>query len=599
MANSRGFKFPELPPPKRKPTEPLASEPLARRRLVAPQDTQPDWDHSVVDDEGGRFFGDGLTTEQREVLTFVEQVDPQREAEAGDLHPHAGSTAPSSTAIDATFLRRLLLQLEKAITKNQELRVKYPDTPARFMESEIALDQILYQFVDLAQAPQCYPDVVQLGIIPSLLSLLPHENTDIAGRIVQILNEWTDEDVPANAAMEGLGNPDDDDSSVDALIQRQERSLQFTEHVRALVRAIVEHQGLDLFVQNLVRLNPTNAEDQQTAFATLGFIENITTLDPQYAEVVVQRTKLVSWLLNQIQARPFNSNVQYASEILVILLQTSRRNRLRLGHLGGVDSLLQQLAQYRRQDPITDEELEYMENLFDALCSALTEPELKLLFLQSEGVELMTIMLRERRVSRSRALKVLNYAVSSNQPISRMMVERLLDASGLVPVLNVLMKKGLGKFKKTYKTFSESEEEEHTVCIVAALLKHTDPASVSRWRIMRKFLDHDCERVDRLVELHLNYTQRLRPVDEAITQERAELQANDTYDEDTEDNFYLRRMSSGLFTLQTVDTILVYLGTEDALITAHIERLLKRQGKTLDEVRANVQGKRVPFSKAN
>ncbi|KAJ1983177.1 hypothetical protein H4R34_001422, partial [Dimargaris verticillata] len=502
--------------------------------------------------------------------------------------PHTGSTALPSAGIDATFLRRLLLQLEKAITKNQELRVKYPDTPTRFMESEIALDQILYQFVDLAQAPQCYPDVVQLGIIPSLLSLLSHENTDIAGRVVQILNEWTDEDVPANAAMEEQGSSEDD-HSVDAVIQRQERALQLTEHVRALVATIVEHQGLDLFVQNLARLNSTNAEDQQTVFATLGFIENITTLDPQYAEVVVQRTKIVPWLLNQLQARPFNSNVQYASEILVILLQTSRRNRLRLGHIGGVDNLLQQLAKYRRQDPATDEELEYMENLFDTLCSVLTEPELKLLFLQSEGVELMVIMLRERRVSRSRALKVLNYAVSSNQPISRMIVDRLLEASGLVPVLNVLMKKGLGKFKKAYKTFSESEEEEHTVCIVAALLKHTDPASASRWRIMRKFLDHDCERVDRLVELHMDYTQKLRPIDQAIAQERAELKASDTYDDGMEEDFYLRRMSSGLFTLQTVDTVLVYLGAEDTAIKTHAERLLKRQGKALDEVRTNVQ----------
>ena len=34
-----------------------------------------------------------------------------------------------------------------------------------------------------------------------------------------------------------------------------------------------------------------------------------------------------------------------------------------------------------------------MENIFDALCSALGEPEIKALFLQSEGVDLMVLMI--------------------------------------------------------------------------------------------------------------------------------------------------------------------------------------------------------------
>lgn len=35
-----------------------------------------------------------------------------------------------------------------------------------------------------------------------------------------------------------------------------------------------------------------------------------------------------------------------------------------------------------------------MENLFDALCSALAEPEVKSFFLASEGVDLMLLMMR-------------------------------------------------------------------------------------------------------------------------------------------------------------------------------------------------------------
>jgi len=35
-----------------------------------------------------------------------------------------------------------------------------------------------------------------------------------------------------------------------------------------------------------------------------------------------------------------------------------------------------------------------MENIFDSLCSVLAEPESKALFVESEGVELMIIMMK-------------------------------------------------------------------------------------------------------------------------------------------------------------------------------------------------------------
>jgi beta-catenin-like protein 1 len=40
------------------------------------------------------------------------------------------------------------------------------------------------------------------------------------------------------------------------------------------------------------------------------------------------------------------------------------------------------------------DETEFMENVFDALCSALSEPEIKGLFSASEGVDLMVLMMK-------------------------------------------------------------------------------------------------------------------------------------------------------------------------------------------------------------
>ena len=40
------------------------------------------------------------------------------------------------------------------------------------------------------------------------------------------------------------------------------------------------------------------------------------------------------------------------------------------------------------------DETEFMENTFDTLCSALGELEIKKLFLDSEGIDLMVLMLK-------------------------------------------------------------------------------------------------------------------------------------------------------------------------------------------------------------
>lgn len=52
---------------------------------------------------------------------------------------------------------------------------------------------------------------------------------------------------------------------------------------------------------------------------------------------------------------------------------------------------LTSLQNFRRRDPIDTDEAEFMENIFDSLCSTLAEAEIKNLFLKSEGVDLMVL----------------------------------------------------------------------------------------------------------------------------------------------------------------------------------------------------------------
>ncbi|KAJ1927376.1 hypothetical protein IWQ60_002963 [Tieghemiomyces parasiticus] len=483
---------------------------LAQRARTAPSDGGPvsdgAWEGADDDDEDeGRFFGDGMTEEQREIVAYVEGLGA----------PTEGSHLATADA------RRLFHKLQKAVVRNRELRAKYPDTPARFMESEVELDAALHQLLDVSQAPNLFPDLVELGLVPVLLDLLTHENSDVAAVVIQLLNEWTDEETVENAAgEEAIQSTELDSDTVDALIARERQISHLLRGVQRFVDAVIAAQGLPLVVQNLDRLSDANPDDQPAIFQTLGFAENLVNLDARYAEAVVSQTDLLSRILTLIRQPAFTANGQYASELLVILLQTSVANRVRLGALGGIDQLLRALATYRRRDPASDDELEFMENLFDALCLSLREPELQYQFLKSEGVELMVLMLKERRVSRSRALKVLNYATCTSHTVSQMVVEAIVEHAGLAPLMRILMKQGLAKFKRAYKHVSETEEEEHTVSLLAALLRHTDPVSPARWRIINKFLESNYERVDRLVELHQGYSERLLSVDQEIAQER-------------------------------------------------------------------------------
>jgi len=58
----------------------------------------------------------------------------------------------------------------------------------------VDLDEELKKFRVIATAPNLYEDFVASGMIPKLLSLLSHENADIANDVVELVRELTDQD---------------------------------------------------------------------------------------------------------------------------------------------------------------------------------------------------------------------------------------------------------------------------------------------------------------------------------------------------------------------------------------------------------------------
>ena len=91
---------------------------------------------------------------------------------------------------------------------------------------------------------------------------------------------------------------------------------------------------------------------------------------------------MIGWVEN------FKDTLNFKIHILKIILG------------GAMDSILQQLAYYKRHDPASMEEQELMENLFDVLCALLLYTPNRDLFLRAEGLQLMNLMLREKKTSR-------------------------------------------------------------------------------------------------------------------------------------------------------------------------------------------------------
>lgn len=132
----------------------------------------------------------------------------------------------------------MILKFEKAINKNQEMRVRYAEQPEKFMESEADLDEEIKNLLSLTEAPHMYPEFVKLGSVPSLLSLLSHENTDIAIDTIDLINELTDEDV-------GMASSEDD----------LERSEEIQSAIKTFVDSMVNIQLSIIKVINIFLLS--------------------------------------------------------------------------------------------------------------------------------------------------------------------------------------------------------------------------------------------------------------------------------------------------------------------------------------------------------
>ncbi|KAJ6141371.1 hypothetical protein N7470_009761 [Penicillium chermesinum] len=474
----------------------------------------PSDDEDVPEDEEGRFFGGGLEQKTTQAMQYVDQ---QEEEEL------------PKEKFDTTWARRFAINFERKITKNAELRAKFENEPQKFMASEADLDTEIRGLSILSEHSDLYEEFSRLGCAGSLVSLLSHENADIAINAIQIISELTDEDV---AAEQGQWD--------------------------ALVNAMMDADLIELLTQNLSRLDESSETDRSGVYYILSVLENLSSRTA-VAERLGRDASVLPWIMGRIQQKetPVSQNKQYATEILAILLQSSNQNRARFIELDGIDVLLQLLSQYRKRDPVKDSnEEEYVENLFDAVVCLVDETPGKEKFVEAEGIELALIMLREGKFSKPRALRILDHAFSG--PGGQSACERFnIKASNIFWVFLL------------------------PSCV-------SSPGdSAPRIRLLAKFMEKDYEKVERLFKLRWEYVTRLSPVEKAIDDERQSLSPEDR--EMFAGEWLSRRFDAGLFSLQAIDVILAWLVAEDTGARKRVISILTDRGESLALLRATLQ----------
>ena len=90
------------------------------------------------------------------------------------------------------------------------MRIKFPDQPDKFMESEIELNDEIQSLHIISTVPEHYHILVDTNVVSTLCSLLTHDNSDIAIAVVDLLQELTD-----------TLSDEDDTILIDALLKEQ------------------------------------------------------------------------------------------------------------------------------------------------------------------------------------------------------------------------------------------------------------------------------------------------------------------------------------------------------------------------------------------
>jgi len=373
-----------------------------------------------------------------------------------------------------------------------------------------------------------------------------------------------------------------------------------------------EFNFLALMLSLLNRLDESKDEESAGLHNSLGIIENLLELvENQWVLDKIHSSSLVGWLMTRLKTVPPGAKVKnagstvfdknmgnklYATEILSMLVASSTHGSkfieqiLGAGHNNGLEILMRQAHFYKDVDPKDATESEIVQNVFNILCAVVRENgKARQKFMDLEGLQLMILMVRNKQQTRSLAVKVLANAMSlKGDPITHKMALLLVSKCLGLKCLCPLLVRGLKtkKFKKHGEkaalniSLSRQANMENILTIFTALFQELPKDGEEKMRLVQKFLENRCEKINRLLELHQLYLSQVNGFDKVLIANRR------TVDE----NSYLERLENGLFSLQMTDYLIVDIAANgNDVIKDHLKKTIKMRNVKSPQIAAIVR----------
>jgi len=507
---------------------------------------------------------------QDQIKTISPIQTPAKLLEQAEEEQKARKTKSLDLSRGASSLKAFIHNLEKSIAKNELLRVDHPNDPEKFMESELALYEDIAVLNDLATNVEYYETFVELGAVDQLLALLGHENTDVALAVIRLFVELLDpalfvgEEGGLGALMLAFfGSGDGSNGGLGLAIANLSRLHENEEE---------EMKGIDdifTLVENLLDLDQTGVlrlavGDEMEYVSVASVICKSTTFVSYLLKKVggknsegwdmsmkLHTSELLATILQHEDSRRYITNL---SKLDPFTSELDKDTKKKEPSVDGIECFLQCIATYRKKDPASEEECECLENVFDGLAASLLNEINVGAFLERQGVELMLRCINEGAHSGFGSMKVLFFALSGPASASKSncykhAADVFVDAGGfkmLFPIfmgrknaipkpskicdagnLDLLrkyaalngnteenkkkpskkMKQVVAANKEWYRTI-----EAHSIQILYGLTRHLDERSPhdAKPRLLSKFVENDCEKCDRMIELCLKYDTKMR-----------------------------------------------------------------------------------------
>lgn len=348
--------------------------------------------------------------------------------------------------------------LQNAAKTNYELRLKHADEPERFLDSEEKLFVAVKSFLSVSTSKECVLKLAeQARFFATIPGLLEHENIDIASSAIEVLHDILGSD----------GAEETQAAATFASTLLDER-----------------YRFLDTLLSTLDRL------PEAELFTAMELAESMLEL------VTVDMRTWISWLVAKYFERGTSECKYYAAEITAMLL-LQPENVDAFIEADGIESTVTVLAAYTNANPEGDAETEYMENLFDILCT-IHSAEGKRRFVEAEGFAITLKSIHSLKLARLNAIKLLSFILLDSPEA----VQAFVDCSGSLGVLfAVFVQKDATKLHRAFPRFyNERDDESYIIGIMYALAL----LMKNRARLQAKFIDEP-DKMPRLAELETKY----------------------------------------------------------------------------------------------